>query len=178
MARAMAPRQSRAGTISGLWLGMLAGAMASTPGKLAIGRVTGPPRECQRGDNGCLARELACDLSKRMEEDWPSSMADLVHDLQLICEGWNLTFEVSAPFFDHEVTTTSLPNSSKTNQTLLSSSGADECGAPQMCTVDVREYEKKNQGAKYGMKTGKFAARGVADHLKEALLRSVTMVHS
>lgn len=38
-----------------------------------------------------------------------------------------------------------------------------------MCTVDVIEYEKKNQGAKYGMKTGKFAARGIADHIKEIL---------
>lgn len=167
----MAPRQSRVGTISGLWLGMLAGAMASTPGKLAIGRVTGPPRECR--DNGCLARELACDLSKRMQEDWPSSMADLVQTLRLNCDGWDLTFEVSAPFFDHEATTTSLPNSSRTNQTLRESSsgdaGVDECGAPQMCTVDVIEYEKKNQAAKYGMKSGKFAARGVADHIKEIL---------
>ena len=38
-----------------------------------------------------------------------------------------------------------------------------------MCTVDVIEYEKKNQAAKYGMKSGKFAARGVADHIKEIL---------
>ena len=44
-----------------------------------------------------------------------------------------------------------------------------ECSDARVCTTNVIEYEKKNELAKYGMKTGKFAAKAASDTLKEIL---------
>jgi len=44
-----------------------------------------------------------------------------------------------------------------------------ECSDPASCTTDVIKYESDNPGAKYGMKSGKFAAKAGADTLKEIL---------
>ena len=40
---------------------------------------------------------------------------------------------------------------------------------PASCILNVVEYESKNAGAKYGMQTGKFAAKAASDTLKEVL---------
>ena len=44
-----------------------------------------------------------------------------------------------------------------------------QCGDPASCTIDVIKYQSDHPGAKYGMKSAKFAARFGTDVLKEIL---------
>eukprot|EP00439_Symbiodinium_sp_Y106_P075233 s492_g14.t2 len=98
-------------------------------------------RECSPDDLGCMAREEACSFAKRMASDWP------------------LHYESMQQI-----------HSQLTDVLLAASADPDfECSDPASCTTDVIKYESDNPGAKYGMKSGKFAAKAGADTLKEIL---------
>ncbi|CAE7897433.1 unnamed protein product, partial [Symbiodinium sp. KB8] len=117
------------------------------------------PKDCLTDDMACVARKTACNLAKTMKEEWPltySNISRIVDQLNNVC--------LERPLGLEEPKVTSLTTSvAETNASL-------DCEEdPASCILNVVEYESKNAGAKYGMQTGKFAAKAASDTLKEVL---------
>ena len=115
--------------------------------------------DCLTDDMACVARKTACNLAKTMKEEWPleySNISRIVDQLNNVC--------LERPLSLEEPKATSLATSvAETNASL-------DCEEdPASCILNVVEYESKNAGAKYGMQTGKFAAKAASDTLKEVL---------
>ncbi|CAK9040152.1 unnamed protein product [Durusdinium trenchii] len=125
-------------------------------------------RDCSPDDLGCMAQQQACSLATKMASDWPNfpEILEICHQLKDVCLGRPLSFK----------TPEDVPGASgQTDSEMSLLSFADwcpfcgECSDARVCTTNVIEYEKKNELAKYGMKTGKFAAKAASDTLKEIL---------
>ena len=112
--------------------------------------------DCSPDDMACMARRTACSLVTKMQADWPlsfSEISDVWNQLQDVCTGHPLSLEES-------MSATSFVETNASD---------DECGAAGACIPNVVDYESKNKGAKYGMKTGKAVAKAAVDTLKEVL---------
>jgi len=105
------------------------------------------------GDLGCKARKLACSMVAQMESDWPTqkyqSLREIVAEFWTVCNGGYLN---GTDLTDHEEPEVS---------------SAVGCPDPNLCTVDVVQYQDDHQGAKYGWKAGKASARTLIDAMKE-----------
>ena len=143
---------------------------ASEPEELAE-----PPKlllqkaDCGTDDMGCVARKTACSLATKLSHDWPvsySAISEILGQLQDVCNGkpLALTSETSGEALEVEVL-----EEMKVSHVSLLSDGGDECSDPGECTTNVEKYEKKNPGAKYGMKTGKALAKAAISTMKEIL---------
>ena len=129
--------------------------------------------DCDTGDMGCVARKTACTLATKMSTDWPvsySNISEILGQLQNVCNGkpLELTSDTSGEALEVEDDDDDDDEEMKVSHVSLLSDG-DECSDPGECTTNVVEYEKENPGAKYGMKTGKAAAKASVDTLKEIL---------
>ncbi|CAK8996782.1 unnamed protein product [Durusdinium trenchii] len=118
-------------------------------------------RDCSPDDLGCMAQQQACSLATKMASDWPSfpEILEIYHQLQDVCLGRPLSFK----------TPEDVPGASGQTDSEMSLLSFGECSDARLCTTNVIEYEKENELAKYGMKTGKFAAKAALDVLKETL---------
>ena len=127
--------------------------------------------DCDTDDMGCVARKTACSLATMLSTDWPlsySAISEILGQFQDVCYGIPLALtsdtsgealEVEDDDDDEEMKVSHVP--------LLSDE--DECSDPGECTTNVENYEKKNPGAKHGMKAGKAAANAAIRTWKEIL---------
>ena len=113
-------------------------------------------RECSPDDLGCMAREEACSLAKQMASDWPlqyANMRQTYRELTDVCAG-------------HPLDSTDTPEEPLDVPGTLRD---DLCPNRAACITNVVNYQKHNPGAKWAMKSGKFAAKFASDALKEIL---------
>ena len=124
-------------------------------------------RECSPDDQGCMAREEACSLAKQMASDWPlqyANMRQTYRELTDVCAGRPLDF-TDTPDQPLDV----LGTNPEVLSNLSTASHGFECSDPASCITNVVKYESDNPGAKWAMKSGKFAAKFGSDTLKEIL---------
>ncbi|CAE7454375.1 SPCC736.13, partial [Symbiodinium microadriaticum] len=124
-------------------------------------------RECSPDDQGCMAREEACSLAKQMASDWPlqyANMRQTYRELTDVCAGRPLDF-TDTPDQPLDV----LGTNPEVLSNLSTASHGFQCSDPASCITNVVKYESDNPGAKWAMKSGKFAAKFGSDTLKEIL---------